>query len=78
MTLELQDDEALVLYDLLADYAERDDGHELKVRSLAERNALWALSAALDRQLTVPFEADYQERLAAARVRVEERGASWR
>lgn len=78
MTLEISDDEALVIYDLLADYAEHDDGRELTVRSLAERNALWALSAALDRQLTVPFEADYQERLAAARARVEERGGSWR
>jgi hypothetical protein len=77
VTLDISDDEALVLYDLLADYAEHDTGRQLTIRSAAERNALWALSAALDKLLVAPFQENYKEQLAAARARVEERGGSW-
>ena len=73
MKLEITDDEALVLYDLLADYAEHDDGRQLAVRCAAERNALWAVSAALDRQLIAPVQENYKERLALARARLEQR-----
>lgn len=77
MTLELTNDEALVLFDLLFDYGEKDDGRNLIVRSAAERNALWALHAALEKQLVAPFEPDYAEQLAAARTRMEEQGGGW-
>jgi len=70
-------DEALVLFDLLLDYGAKDDARTLIVRSPAERNALWALHAALEKRLAVPFEADYAERLAAARTRLEEQGGGW-
>ena len=77
MTLELTNDEALVLFDLLFDHGTKGDAGALIVRSPAERNALWALQAALEKQLGVPFEADYAEQLAAARARMEEKGGSW-
>lgn len=77
MTLELTDDEALVLFDLLADYATKDDGRNLPIKHAAERNALWALEASIERQLTVPFQADYGAALEAARLRVQEMSGDW-
>lgn len=49
----------------------------LVIRHAAERNALWALEGALERQLVAPFQDDYDEQLAAARARVEEHGGGW-
>lgn len=77
MIVELTDDEALVLFDLLADYATVDDGTMLPIKRAAERNALWALEAALERQLTVPFQANYREQVDHARTRLEERAGGW-
>jgi hypothetical protein len=62
---------------LLFDYGEKDDGRELIVRSPAERNALWALHAALEKQLVAPFQDDYAEQLAAARTRIDKKGGGW-
>ena len=77
MQIELTDDEALVLFELLFSYGDSDDARQLAVRHVAERNALWALSAQLEKKLVAPFRKDYQELLSAARARVEERGGSW-
>jgi hypothetical protein len=77
MTIELSSDEALVLFDLLAHYGSEGDGRMLAIRNAAERNALWALEAALEKNLVAPFEKDYAELLAAARARVEEAGGGW-
>ena len=77
MKIELTDDEALVLFDLLADYGTGDDGRHLVVRHAAERNALWAVHAALEKGLVAPFQGDYPDQLSAARSRVEEQGGSW-
>ncbi len=77
MQIELSEDEALVLFELLFAYGDSDDGRRLVVRHAAERNALWALSAQLEKGLVAPFQRDYQEVLAAARARVEEQGGSW-
>ena len=77
MHIELSDDEALVLFELLADYAKNEDGRRLQIRYAAERNALWALHSALENTLVVPFQPDYGEQLENARARLEERGGSW-
>jgi hypothetical protein len=77
MTIELSDDEALVLFELLVEYGSKDDGRELKVSHAAERNALWALSAQLEKQLVAPFKSDYAALLSAARERVEHQGGTW-
>lgn len=77
MKIDLTEDEALVLFDLLADYGDRDDGRQLVVRHAAERNALWAVHGELEKVLVAPFQRDYSAQLAAARARVEERGGSW-
>jgi hypothetical protein len=77
MTIELSDDEALVLFDLLHDYGSIDDAGTLRVRYSAERHALWALSARLEKQLSAPFQPDYDELLSQARARVEQEGGPW-
>lgn len=77
MQIDLTDDEALVLFDLLVDYATTDEGRRVVVRVAAERNALWALHAALEKVLVAPFQSDYADQLAAARSRLEVQGGSW-
>jgi hypothetical protein len=77
MEIDLTEDEALVLFDLLSDYGTSDDHCLLVVRHAAERNALWAINAALEKYLVAPFQRDYSEQLAAARSRVEAQGGSW-
>jgi len=77
VTLQLTDDEALVLFDLLAEYGEAYDGRVLGVRHAAERNALWALSAHLEKVLVSPLRPEYAERLEASRQRLQNSGGSW-
>jgi len=77
MVIELSDDEALVLFELLHDYGTRDEGRSLSIRHPAERNALWALECALEKQLVAPFQEDYDRQLQGARERVEAKGGSW-
>ena len=68
---QLSDDEALVLFDLLHEYGSSDDGRTLGVRNSAERHALWALSARLEKQLSAPFQPNYDELRSQARARIE-------
>ena len=77
MTIELSNDEALVLFELLSDYGTTDEGRRLEVRNAAERNALWSLEAALEKVMVTPLQADYAEKLAAAQDRLEQKGGSW-
>ena len=58
MSIDLTEDEALALFDLLADYGTDDDGRQLVVQHAAERNALWAVHAALEKVLVAPFQGD--------------------
>ena len=51
--IELADDEALVLFELLAS-RKLEDSVETP-----ERNALWALEGLLQKQLVAPFSHDY-------------------
>ena len=77
MTIELSEDEALVLFDLLARHGEGDDDRLVRLKHAAERNALWAVEAELERKLVAPLRPDYAELLATARARVEEQGGGW-
>jgi hypothetical protein len=76
MTIELSEDQALVLFELLSRYGE-GDARRLVIGEAAERNVLWALTAALERQLVPPFQTNYEELLSAARARVEAQHGSW-
>ena len=68
---------ALVLFELLSEYGDTDDGRVLAIQHAAERNALWALLAALEQTLVAPLQPDYAEQLKTARERVEKAGGSW-
>ena len=59
--IELADDEALVLFELLAagKLTDRVDA--------PERNALWALEGLLQKQLVAPFSENYSALLEQAR-----------
>lgn len=59
--LSLEEDEALVLFELLA------SGNLKEGIAAAERNALLALEAALEKILTAPFSPDYSKKLEIAR-----------
>ena len=59
--IELADDEALVLFELLAS-GKLSDSVEAP-----ERHALWALEALLQKQLVVPFSDNYSSLLEQAR-----------
>ena len=67
VSVELDPDVALVLFEMLAS---RDDlSAQLKLES-PERNSLWALQAALEKELVAPLQADYAAQLNAARQSV--------
>lgn len=77
MTIELSDDEALVLFELLARQKDSADPRVLQLVHVAERNALWALEAEFERKLVAPFRPEYDELLEAARSRVEGERGPW-
>jgi hypothetical protein len=67
VSVELDPDVALVLFELLA--SRKELAAQLKLEA-PERNSLWALEAALERQLVAPLQADYVSQLNAARQSV--------
>ena len=70
VSVELEPDEALVLFELLA--SRKDLAEQLRLKA-PERNVLWALEAALEKKLVSPFQTDYAGQLTAARKSVVER-----
>ena len=68
-TFELGRDEALVLFDLLADFHSQP---ELTLNSSAERLALIRLHGTLEKAMVEPFTPEYQNLLKAARSRLSE------
>lgn len=76
MKLELDDDQALVLFDWLARLDERD---AFPVEDPAEEQVLWCLHGQLEKALAEPFRREYRELVAQARARVKaSRGAGGR
>ena len=67
MTLELNADQALVLFDWLARLDERDS---LPCEHEAERQVLWVVQGQLEKALTEPFQSNYKELTEQARSRV--------
>ena len=63
----LSKDEALVLFELLHRW---EDAGGVGDPDRGEQVALWAISGALERVLTAPFDADYLAQVDAARRRL--------
>jgi hypothetical protein len=70
VSVELEPDVALVLFELLA--SREDMPEQLKLEA-PERNALWVLEAALEKRLTAPLQSDYAAQVAAARASIVSR-----
>lgn len=68
VNLRLGIDEALVLFEMLADFQGQPS---LSVATSAERLALIRLCGVLETTLVEPFRPDYQEILGAARARLK-------
>jgi hypothetical protein len=64
VSVELAPDAALVLFELLA--SGQILGEQLKL-DLPERNSLWELQAALEKQLSAPLEMGHESQVHAAR-----------
>lgn len=69
ITLELSEDAALILFDLLHRWEETHE-HARPALDVAERVAVWELSAALERSISEPFLPNYEELVASARARL--------
>jgi hypothetical protein len=69
VSIKLEPDEALVLYDFAARYT---NSEKLDIVDQAEQRALWNLCALLERELVEPFDPDYGDLLAAARDRLRD------
>ena len=69
ITLTLSPDAALVLFELLS---RAEASERLGVQHPAEEAVLTQVLGRLERHLVTPFAPDYRERLAAARVGVEQ------
>lgn len=74
VTLNLTPDEALVLFELLHRWEDRDAIDPVLLPG--EQVALWNLSCALERVLVEPFESAYAEKLTEARQRLAEAGGA--
>lgn len=78
VTIELPDEDALVLFELLARHDERESASgaemtKIQIEDPAERWALLNLHGALECTLVAPFDPDYRTLVAAARKAVRVR-----
>jgi hypothetical protein len=67
VTIPLGRDEALILFELLADFF---DETAVTVKDSADRMAISRLGGALEKTLEEPFIPDYKDKIAAARKRL--------
>ena len=64
INLTLSKDEALILFEFLARFAEKE---KLEIEFGAEEQVLWNLHANLEKMLSEPFRKEYSELLEVAR-----------
>ena len=64
MRIELSNQEALVLFEFLSRFKEHES---LVIEDQAEQQALWNLSALIERELAEPFSTEYTNLLEQAR-----------
>jgi hypothetical protein len=67
VTIELTSDEALVLFDWLSRFNQKDD---VAFEDDAEQRVLFDLESKLESMLTAPLDSNYKGLLAYARTRV--------
>ena len=67
--IELNSDEALVLFEFLSNFSDTD---HLKIEDQAEKRVLWNMCCDLEKVLVEPFQENYAELLEAARTRTRD------
>ena len=72
VTIELTSEAALVLYDWLTRFNQRE---EIDVADQAEERVLFDLEAMLEKALATPLQSNYAELLAQARSHVRDEGS---
>lgn len=68
MKLELNDDQALVLFEWLS---RLDEQNAFSCEDEAEEQVLWSLHGQLEKLLVAPFKQNYRELVESARERVK-------
>lgn len=69
ITIELSGDEALVLFDWIKRFNEKES---IDFEDQAEERVLWNLEALLEKSLVVPFTSEYTTLLMKARDRMRD------
>ncbi len=70
ITIELSQNEALVLFEFLSRFS---DEAELHIEDQAEERVLWDMCCVLEKHLVQPFSPDYEALLEKARADVRDR-----
>jgi hypothetical protein len=70
INLNLTKNEALVLFDFLARFNQKE--HNDIFQDQAEQKMLWLLEGQLEKQLTEPFSPDYKDIIKAARDKIRD------
>jgi hypothetical protein len=70
ISIELTNEEAIVFYEFLSKYNENDDLS--RFQDQAEQRVLWDIESKLEKEMSEPFQADYQEIVKKARDKVRD------
>jgi hypothetical protein len=70
MEIKLTKSEALVLFDFLTRFNDKDDKESIE--DSAEERILWDIESMLEKELKEPFQNDYKEQLEKARTEVKD------
>ncbi len=70
VNIELTKEEAIVLFEFLGRFNENDDLSRFEDQS--EQRVLWDVECILEKELSEPFRADYQEIVKKAREKVRD------
>ena len=73
VTIELKKDDALVLFDLLSGWQEREVENDLSFKNGSQKHALFGLLAKLEEILAEPFMPDYGDLVRMAEQNLIER-----
>jgi len=71
INIELTKNEAIVLFEFLARFNEKDNKDTFEDQ--AEQRVLWDIECVLEKQLSEPFRADYQEIVKKARELIRDK-----
>lgn len=70
VNIKLTKDEAIVIFEFLSRFSNKDS---LNIEHQAEERALWNLACVFEKELSEPFNKDYDKLLEAARERLRDK-----